>query len=184
MNINRRQFLLGSGAMAMAALLPAPSSLAADGSSQPALTGLTAKVRDFDLGDGKAFKAWSFNDAIPGPVIRARLGDTIRLKFTNKLPEPSTIHWHGLPVPNPMDGVPGVTQKAVQPGGSFLYEFPAKPAGTYFYHSHKGLQLDRGLYGALVIDDPDEAQDYDQEFVLVLEDWGGQGRRWSAGRPA
>ena len=171
MDINRRQFIWGAGAMALATLIPVRRVLAAGGSAEPGLVELRARLSDFNLGDGKVFKAWSFNGAIPGPVIRAQLGNAIRVKFINELPEPSTIHWHGLPVPNAMDGVPGVTQKAVQPGGSFLYEFPAKPAGTYIYHSHQGLQLDRGLYGALVIDDPNEAKYYDQEFVLVLEDW-------------
>jgi FtsP/CotA-like multicopper oxidase with cupredoxin domain len=112
MNMNRRRFLIGSGAVALATLIPVPRVLATGQYAAPGAKELTAQVTGFDLGDGKAFKAWSYNDTIPGPVLRARLGDTIRLNFINKLPEPSTIHWHGLPVPNAMDGVPGVTQKS------------------------------------------------------------------------
>ena len=187
MELNRRQFLLGGGAVALAALTPGAGSWASNQADKAGVRELTARLSGLDLGDGKAFKAWSFNGGVPGPVIRAELGERIRVKLVNQLPEPTTIHWHGLPVPNPMDGVPGVTQKPTQPGASYLYEFTAKPAGTYIYHSHQGLQLDRGLFGALVIDDPGEARDYDREFVLVLEDWvarDGGGPEASRRKPA
>jgi FtsP/CotA-like multicopper oxidase with cupredoxin domain len=171
MILNRRHLLKGAGALAVAALIPLPVHQTNAAAGQGRTIELTAQTIDLSIGGGRSFKAWSFNRQMPGPLIQAQLGETIRVLFKNRLPEPSTIHWHGLPVPNPMDGVPGLTQKAVPPGGDFLYEFPAKPAGTYIYHSHQGLQLDRGLYGALVVDDPNESREYDQEFLLVLEDW-------------
>ena len=81
----------------------------------------------------------------------------------NFLPEETSIHWHGVPVPNPMDGVPGVTQKGLMAGEAFIYEFEARPAGTYLYHSHAGYQLDQGLYGPLIIEPSRESQSYDRE---------------------
>jgi FtsP/CotA-like multicopper oxidase with cupredoxin domain len=106
--------------------------------------------------------------------LRVREGERVRVVLTNELPDPTSIHWHGLPVPNAMDGVPGLTQAPVMPGESFTYEFDAAPAGTYFYHPHVGLQLDRGLYGALIIEpaaEPLLASRPDREYVLVLDDW-------------
>ena len=88
----------------------------------------------------------------PGPELRVREGERLRVTLDNQLPEPTTIHWHGIPLPNPMDGVPDVTQPAVMPGERFVYEFLATTPGTYFYHSHVGLQLDRGLVGALIVE--------------------------------
>ena len=89
---------------------------------------LTAAVTPIDLGTGE-FQAWTYNSQPVGPEIRVTEGDAIRVTLTNSLPDPTTIHWHGLPVPNDMDGVPGVTQPAVEPGESFVYEFPAWPSG-------------------------------------------------------
>jgi FtsP/CotA-like multicopper oxidase with cupredoxin domain len=88
----------------------------------------------------------------------------------NRLPEGTTVHWHGVPVANPMDGVPFVTQDPVPPGNSFVYEFPATPAGTYFYHSHMGLQLDRGVLGPLVIEETTPHVSYDREYTVLLDD--------------
>ena len=89
----------------------------------------------------------------------------------NFLPEETTIHWHGLPVPNSMDGVPGVTQTGIAPGKSFVYEFEARPAGSFLYHSHAGYQLDQGLYGALIIEPAHDLGNYDRDYTLMLEDW-------------
>ena len=132
---------------------------------------LDASLTSLDVGTGKSFKAWAYNGRIPGPEIRVKEGETLRVILKNNLSEGTTIHWHGLPVPNRMDGVSNVTQKPVVPGGTFTYEFRATPPGTYIYHSHASYQLDRGLYGALIIEPKREERSYDKEYVLVLEDW-------------
>jgi FtsP/CotA-like multicopper oxidase with cupredoxin domain len=140
----------------------------------------TARVREFhfsasptrvNLGAGPDFTAWTFNGQIPGPEIRVKEGETIRVVLKNYLPEGTTIHWHGLPVPNNMDGVPELTQNAVMPGEIFVYEFQARPAGSYIYHSHAKYQLDQGLYGPLIIEPSNPRDSYDREYTLVLEDW-------------
>jgi FtsP/CotA-like multicopper oxidase with cupredoxin domain len=124
-----------------------------------------------NLGLGPDFTAWTYNGRVPGPEIRVREGEIIRVVLKNYLPERTTIHWHGVPVPNSMDGVPGVTQEAVMPGESFVYEFEARPSGSYIYHSHFRYQLDQGLYGALIIEPSSLRESYDQEHTLMLEDW-------------
>jgi FtsP/CotA-like multicopper oxidase with cupredoxin domain len=88
----------------------------------------------------------------------------------NGLPEPTSVHWHGLPVPNAMDGVPGLTQPPIAPGASFTYEFDAAPAGSYMYHSHQGLQIERGLFGPLVVEERAPHVAYDREYTVVLDD--------------
>jgi FtsP/CotA-like multicopper oxidase with cupredoxin domain len=104
---------------------------------------------------------------VPGPELRLTEGDRLRVTVQNHLPQDTTVHWHGLPIPNAMDGVPNVTQSPIRPGQSFTYDFIAPVAGTYFYHSHGGLQADRGLYGPLIIEPARETMRYDREFVLV-----------------
>jgi len=101
-----------------------------------------------------------------------RLGDTLRLKLSNQLPQATTIHWHGVRVPNAMDGVPGVTQPAIQPGESFTYQFTPKDAGTFWFHPHVNTaeQIERGLHGVLVVEDKNEPI-YSQDLVFVLDDW-------------
>ncbi len=131
----------------------------------------TVEMADVDLGDGKVFQAYTYNGQLPGPTIRVTEGDNLRIIVENKLPEGTTIHWHGIPLPNPMDGVPGVTQDPIKSGEQFIYEFPAWPSGSYMYHSHEGYQLDQGLYGALIIEPKKETRSYDQEYILILEDW-------------
>ncbi len=131
----------------------------------------TAAVTSVDLGTGKSFKAWTYNGQVPGPEIRVKEGQRLRVMVKNQLPEGTTVHWHGLPVPNRMDGVPFVTQKPIQPGETFVYEFEANPPGTYLYHSHASYQLDRGLYGTLIVEPNREDLKYDREFSWLLEDW-------------
>ena len=116
-------------------------------------------------------QTWIYDDAFPGPEIRAREGDVVGVTLNNGLPEPTSVHWHGLPVANAMDGVPGVTQAPVESGDTFDYRFRADPAGTYFYHSHAGLQLDRGLAGPLVVEESEPHVEYDKEYVIVLDDY-------------
>jgi FtsP/CotA-like multicopper oxidase with cupredoxin domain len=119
--------------------------------------------------------AYAYNEQVPGPLIRVVAGDSIRIHVTNKLPEPTSVHWHGLILPNAMDGVAGITQPPIEPGDTFTYEFivPNSP-GTFFYHSHFAAdrQQTLGLYGAFLIDGVDQpAKTYDQEYIVQLGEW-------------
>jgi FtsP/CotA-like multicopper oxidase with cupredoxin domain len=120
---------------------------------------------------GQVYRTWLYNDAFPGPEIRVKEGEWLRITVDNDLPAETTVHWHGIPVPNPMDGVPGLTQEPISPGQRFVYTFRASPAGSYLYHSHVGLQLDRGLYGPLVVEEANPHIDYDRESNLILDDY-------------
>lgn len=115
---------------------------------------------------------WAYNGTIPGPVFRIQLGETIRVNFTNLLPQPTSVHWHGVRVPNAMDGVPGVTQQAIATGNTFIYEFTPKDAGTFWFHPHvrSAEQIERGLSGVLIVEHPHEPR-YSRDLVLVLDDW-------------
>lgn len=132
---------------------------------------LVAEPGEIEVAPGRTYRTWFYNGQAPGPEIRIREGERIRVVLQNRLPEDTTIHWHGLPVPNAMDGVPAVTQRPVAPGGTFVYDFVARPAGTYMYHSHVGLQLDRALTGALVIEERTPQVTFDRDYVVVLDDW-------------
>lgn len=132
---------------------------------------LTAGETDVDLG-GVRLRTWAYDGQVPATEIRLRKGEELQATLTNNLPGADTsVHWHGLAIPNPMDGVPPLTQQATPPGQKFDYRFVVPDAGTYWFHSHVGVQLDRGLYGALIMEDPDQRVDYDDELVLVLDDW-------------
>lgn len=131
---------------------------------------LTAAPDTADIG-GTLSQAWAYDGQLPGPMLRGAVGDRLRVQVHNGLPDPTTVHWHGLPVPNDMDGVPGITQPPIDAGRGFRYEFVLTQPGTYWYHSHVDLQRGRGLYGALLIDDPNEPGDYDVEFTVLLADW-------------
>jgi len=141
---------------------------------------LSAEPIRWQYAKGKSITAWAYNGQIPGPEIRVTEGDKVRITFTNKLPKATTIHWHGLDVPNSMDGVPGLTQDAVKSGTSFTYEFTAGPAGTRFYHAHgsggpdEAQQLDMGLSGAFIVE-PAGYQKPDKEYTLVLDEWQKSG---------
>ncbi len=115
---------------------------------------------------------WGYDGQVPGPTIRVRQGERVVRRFVNGLPEPSAVHWHGIRIENSMDGVPELTQPAVQPDAEFLYDFAPPDAGTYWYHSHHRTfeQMARGLYGVLVVEEP-EPPEVDREEVLVLDDW-------------
>ncbi len=120
---------------------------------------------------GKAVTTWGYNDSLAAPVIRARVGDRLDATIANRLPQGTSIHWHGLALRNNADGVPGLTQRAVAAGASYDYTFGLAQPGTYWYHSHVETQRERALYGALIIDDPKEPLAYDQEWVVVIDDW-------------
>ncbi|MED1646140.1 multicopper oxidase family protein [Brevibacillus agri] len=133
---------------------------------------LTAKESMLMLDDDTMKTAWTYNGTVPGPQLRVKQGETIKVVLNNELPEPVTIHWHGLPVPNNMDGIPGVTQNAVKPNESFTYEFKVDVPGTYWYHSHQDSnnQVDKGLYGSIVVE-PKESQPVDKDYTIVLDEW-------------
>ena len=173
MNIDRRQFLRTlTGAALGSALAPLmPATGLARPSARVKEFRFTASPAQVQLGEGPEFTAWAYNGQIPGPQIRVQEGDIVRVALKNDLADATTIHWHGIPLSNPMDGVPGITQPAVKPGETFTYEFEARPAGSFLYHSHAGYQLDQGLYGSLIIESSKPEEVYDREFSLVLEDW-------------
>jgi FtsP/CotA-like multicopper oxidase with cupredoxin domain len=131
---------------------------------------LEARETDWEYAPGRSVAGMGFNGSVPGPLIEAEVGDTIRARLTNSLSQPTTIHWHGLRVPASMDGAESV-QTAVEPGASFDYEFSVPDAGTFWYHTHvnETEQLERGFYGPLVVRGPGEPT-LDAERVLMLDD--------------
>ena len=131
---------------------------------------LTATAADIDIGGAK-LTTWTYDAALPAREIRAWAGDLVTVRLTNRLPDPTSIHWHGVALRNDMDGVPGLTQQAVAPGATFDYAFTVPRPGTYMFHPHVGVQLDRGLYGPLIVDSPDDQGKYDAELVVLLDDW-------------
>jgi FtsP/CotA-like multicopper oxidase with cupredoxin domain len=133
---------------------------------------LDAKETELPLLDGTTLRVWAYNGQVPGPTLRVRLGETLRVRFTNHLPQPTTIHWHGVRVPLAMDGVPYVSQPPVEPGQSFTYELTPKDAGTFWFHPHlrSSEQVERGLYGVLIVED-EAPPPYTAEAVWVLDDW-------------
>ena len=137
---------------------------------------LTARPETVDLG-GRTVHTWAFDAQVPADPIRVRVGDRLVVSVRNHLPEPTTVHWHGLAIRNDMDGVPGVTMAPIAPGQQFRYDFVVPDSGTYWFHPHVGVQLDTGLMGPLIVEDPAERGAYDVEEVLVLDDWtDGWGR--------
>ncbi|MHC8367646.1 copper resistance system multicopper oxidase [Pseudomonas sp. ZT5P21] len=136
--------------------------------------------RDFDLFigttpvniTGNPRTAITINGGIPGPLLRWREGDTVTLRVKNRLKENTSIHWHGILLPANMDGVPGLSFHGIEPGGLYVYQFKVRQNGTYWYHSHSGLQEQSGVYGPLVIDakEPEPFQ-YDRDYVVMLTDW-------------
>ncbi|NNK77943.1 MAG: multicopper oxidase family protein [Litoreibacter sp.] len=165
MKLSRRQFLAGSAA---ASLLPvAGHATSAAIRLEPAPSRVQLAPPGYSMTD-----VWSYNGTIPGQTLRFKQGDRLRAQLVNGLDEATTIHWHGLRLPNNMDGVPGFSQPAVQPGETFDYEFDLPDAGTYWYHPHAGAleQVARGLSGPLIIEET-TPPDVDSEHVLVLDDW-------------
>ena len=117
-------------------------------------------------------QVWDYGGTIPGPALRLRQGEPVRIVVDNKLDEDTTVHWHGIRLPNAMDGVPGLTQAPIKPGESFTYEFTPPDAGTFWYHPHADSlqQLGRGLAGALIVEEP-EPISVDRDVLWVLTDW-------------
>ncbi len=131
---------------------------------------LTAAPTEIDIA-GRVVRTWAYAASPIEAALRAKVGDRVQIAFTNKLPQSTSVHWHGLAIRNDMDGVPGVTTPEIAAGASFLYDFTIPDAGTYWFHPHTGLQLDRGLYAPFIIDDPNEPGAYDDEWIVVLDDW-------------
>jgi FtsP/CotA-like multicopper oxidase with cupredoxin domain len=133
---------------------------------------LQAQLATFSFSSGGPTTAWTYNGLLPGPLIRAKVGERVIVHFQNNLPEDTTIHWHGLRIPAAMDGMPGPSQPPVQPGGGFDYDFVVPDASTFWYHPHvnSAAQVGDGLYGPFIVDDPAEPQGLGDEVVLVLSD--------------
>ncbi len=131
---------------------------------------LEAGEVDWEFVPGRRTRAWGFGGKVPGPTIEAQVGDVLEIRLTNHLPEPTVVHWHGLRIPAAMDGTEMV-QRPVMPGNTFTYRFKLPDAGTFWYHSHlnETVQLERGLYGALIVRSGEEPG-FDRERVLVFDD--------------
>ena len=131
---------------------------------------LEATEADWRFTPQRTTRVWAFNGQVPGPFIDARVGDVLDVRLTNRLPEPTTLHWHGLRLPAPMDGT-DMVQQPIAPGETFTYRFKLVDAGTFWYHSHSNetVQVERGLYGTLIVRADDEPR-FDRERVMVLSD--------------
>lgn len=191
MRVSRRALILGAGAVGLAGAFPSRRSYAEPAVKEFRLTARTATVNL--TGDGYPDTAvWAYEGTVPGPELRVRQGQPVRITVLNKLDEDTTIHWHGIRLPNAMDGVPGLTQKPIRPGGSFVYEFTPPDAGTFWYHPHADnlQQLGCGLAGALIVGEPEPVPGIDRDLLWLVEDWrlddkgriaGGFGNRMEAG---
>jgi FtsP/CotA-like multicopper oxidase with cupredoxin domain len=171
MIVSRRVLMLGMGAAALQQVVPIRRSFA-DGNGKGHR--LTAKPAIVNLaGDAYPNTAvWSYEGSVPGPQIRVRQGDPVRLVVDNNLAEDTTVHWHGIRLPNAMDGVPGLTQPPIRPGDSFVYEFVPPDAGTFWYHPHADSleQLGRGLAGAFIVEEREPVA-VDRDLTWLLQDW-------------
>lgn len=169
--MNRRDFLKATSLAAMA-----PSfGLSAQTLSTSSQFRLEAAVIEQALTPYPEYKAsslWTYNGGLPGPELRVRQGELMQAELVNRLPEPTTIHWHGIRLSNGMDGVSMLTQPPVEPGARFQYVFSPPDAGTYWYHSHAKTwqQMARGLYGPLIVEGPDEPV-VDHDLVCMIDDW-------------
>ena len=171
MRVSRRTLVMGAGAAGLGATLPFRRSFADSEikeyrlATKPVVANLT--------GDGHPnTSVWAYNGTVPGPELRVRQGDPVRVLVSNNLGEDTTLHLHGIRLPNAMDGVPGLTQKPIRPGESFTYEFTPPDAGTFWYHPHADSlqQLGRGLAGALIVEER-EPVGIDRDLLWLIEDW-------------
>ena len=169
--VSRRQFLTAAGITAVAAALPFGPARAATPEVEFRLTAAPGRV---PLVGGKypATDVWCYNGRVPGPEIRLGQGQRLRVAVENRLEEGTTVHWHGIRVPNAMDGVPFLTQRPIDKGGTFVYEFEAPDAGTYWYHPHQNSpeQIGRGLFGPLIVEER-EPPKVDRDLTWVLGDF-------------
>ena len=168
---SRRQLLAGAGAVVGSSALPRLSLAKTDGG----FLDLRARLVPHKLAGDKHGPSdlWLYNGTTPGPEIRSTKGNTVRVRFTNELDQPTSVHWHGIRIDNAMDGVPGLTQEPVMPGKSFDYIFTVPDSGTFWYHAHNKSweQVARGLYGPLIVDEADPPFPRDNDVTLVIDDW-------------
>jgi multicopper oxidase len=187
---SRRELLVtGGGVLVLAACGAKPSSPVAGavvGSTDPAVerrdaqrrragasivrATVTAEPVTVSIG-GRDVAAWAFGDRPGAGGIRAKVGDLVEATFVNNLPSANTLHWHGIALRNDMDGVHDLTQSPVATAGKFTYRFTVPDAGTYWFHPHMGLELDKGLYAPLIVEDPNDPVDFDIDATLMLDDW-------------
>ena len=155
-----------------AGAVPVPFAAAAEASALREFT-LTAEEIDWEIAPGTTVRAWAYNRQVPGPELRVREGDTVRITLRNELPVGTTVHWHGVDVPPAMDGPVGLNQAAVEPGEAFVYEFVATNPGSRMYHSHADptVQIALGLYGPLVVEPRQLTPRYDREYTAMLNEW-------------
>lgn len=179
---SRRRFVTGVAAgVGMSAIgsHAAGARVEPDEGRPPAI--LQGRTMDLHIGyravnfTGRERQATVVNGGLPGPVLRWREGDTVSLRVRNDLAVDSSLHWHGLILPPGMDGVPGISFDGIRPGETFVYQFPLKQSGTYWYHSHSGFQEQTGMYGAIIID-PIEPEPFscDRDHVVLLSDWSDE----------
>ncbi len=175
--LTRRQFTRGLAASGLAAGLPALAASASPGRSAAALRVNPRRVA-LEIGrggvvlDGRSGEGTLIDGGLPGPVLRFTEGDEIEIAVSNRLAEDTSIHWHGILLPSDMDGVPGLSFAGIAPGETFTYRYRLRQSGTYWYHSHSGLQEQSGLYGALIVDPREAAPPaWDREHVVLLSDW-------------
>ena len=172
--LSRRAFVTGTAAVvAVPGLLREAADRASASETAVRTIQLEAREVRWELAPGRTVRAMAYNGQVPGPAVRAREGERLRVVLKNSLSEPTTVHWHGIDVPNAMDGIPGLTQSAIAPGATFAYEFEARPAGTRWYHTHfeEHRQMDLGLVAPLIIDPATAERGADRDVTLVLDDW-------------
>ena len=178
-SLSRRHLIRSTVALAAASALPVPAWArgASLSRAQNGFGELSGEDIELAIGDhhfmtgGRSGHAVAVNGSVPGPLIRLREGQNVRLHVTNNLAEDSSIHWHGLLVPFQFDGVPGVSFPGIRPGERFTYQFPIRQSGTYWWHSHSGLQEQAGHYGPLVIESAKPDPRYDRDYVVLLSEF-------------
>jgi len=178
-SLSRRHLIRSTAALAAASALPMPAwargaslTHARNGFGEVAGEDIALAIGNhhFTTG-GRSGHAFAVNGTVPGPLVRLREGQTARLHVTNNLDEDSSIHWHGLLVPFQFDGVPGVSFPGIKPGETFAYEFPIRQSGTYWWHSHSGLQEQAGHYGPIIIESATPDPRYDRDYVVLLSEF-------------
>ena len=168
MNVSRRRFLASASVLGLAGATSLRTTVAAGAPTLRAAPGAERLAPS----DYPPTPLWAYDASVPGPALRVAQGERLTRRFVNDLPQPSTIHWHGIRIANAMDGVPHLTQPPVPPGGDFLYDFVVPDAGTYWYHPHHRTweQMARGLYGALIVEESQPPQ-VDRDECLLIDDW-------------
>jgi CopA family copper-resistance protein len=173
--MNRRRFIAGGAAVGAISAVARPRRALAVPGQAPVLGGTEFQL---EIGPmtinitGRPRTATAINAQIPAPILRWREGDTVTLAVTNRLSEPTSVHWHGVRVPSQIDGVPGLSFSGIAPGETYVYRFPVHQSGTYWYHSHSGFQEQTGVYGPIVIEPKSGyPQHFDRDYVVFLSDW-------------